>query len=286
MQDKIKIISSMLIFGTIGLMTRFINLPSSILACLRGGLGVIFIGIYILLSKHKLNSNSIKKNFLVLMLSGLLVGINWMLLFKSFEFTSIAIGTVSYYFAPMIVAVASPFVFKEKMQKKTIVCVLISIVGMVLVSNIFFDTAGKNNLIGICFGLLAAFAYATITILNKFLKDIEGINSTITQLFFAFIVLIPYILLTQDIRSIDFSVNMLLLVLVIGIVHTALAYVLYFSSLLSLKSTEVAIYSYIDPAFSILISAIVLLEPISIFQIVGIVLILFSTFISQRKQNS
>ena len=105
-------------------------------------------------------------------------------------------------------------------------------------------------------------------------------GSSIVQLLIAGIFLIPYVLLTDGIK---FSANItsISLLLILGIVHTGIAYLIYFTVIQRLSSQTVAIYSYVDPISAIIMSSILLNERMSFLQIMGGILILGSTFISE-----
>ena len=122
MKAKLELLTAMLIFGTIGLFRRMIPFPSSVIANTRGIIGTSFLILFVFLTKQKLNFTSIKKNLILLVLSGTLIGFNWILLFESYNYTSVAVSTVCYYMAPIFVILASPVFFKEKLTAKKIIC--------------------------------------------------------------------------------------------------------------------------------------------------------------------
>lgn len=140
---------------------------------------------------------------------------------------------------------------------------------------------GGSDLIGIAYGLLAAGFYASVILMNKFLKGIDSLEITIIQLLSATITLLPYVLYMDSGKSLNISLNSIPYILILGIVHTGIAYLLYFSSLQELKGQTIAVLSYIDPVFAIIISAIILKEHLGILQIIGGVLILGSSFLSE-----
>ena len=102
------------------------------------------------------------------------------------------------------------------------------------------------------------------------------------MLFSAAVTILPYSLLTENIELSAFSPKAVVMLLVVGAVHTGLAYVLYFGSVKALPAQTAAIFSYIDPVVAIILSAVLLSEPLTIFGIVGAVLILGSTFVASK----
>jgi len=279
---KLKLAISMFIFGTIGVFVKYIPLSSSVIALTRGLIGTFFLLLVVIISKSKLSIKEVKSNFCLLILSGAAIGINWILLFEAYKYTTVATATLCYYFAPVFVIALSPFILKEKLTLKKGLCITGSVIGMALVSGIFHVTpAGANDIKGILFGLAAASLYASVVLMNKFLKNISPLNITIVQLAVAAVVLIPYVLLTENIAGVSFKPLTLVLLVAVGVIHTGVAYYLYFSSMKDIKGQTIAIFSYIDPVVAIILSSILLRESLTVPDIIGAVLILGSTLVSE-----
>lgn len=271
---RLMLILSMVAFGTLGPFVRNVNLPSGEIALYRAVMATILIGFFLLITKQRIPFGKIKKAIPLLLASGVAMGFNWILLFEAYKYTTVSVATLSYYFAPVIVTVACPILFKEKMGVKQWLCFIMSTVGIALITGIGDLSQGSSHLTGILFGLGAAVFYATVILLNKFIKGVDGIHRTFLQFVAAAIVLLPYSLLTQGINLGSLDTTGWANLLVIGIVHTGITYCLYFSSLKELPGQKAAILSYIDPLVAVLISVIVLKEEITIPQIIGGALIL------------
>ena len=285
---KLELIASMFIFGTIGIFVRHIPLPSSIIALVRGFVGAFFVLLFVYLRKSKVDKAAIKKNFPILALSGAFIGINWILLFESYNYTTVATATLCYYMQPIFVILASPFLLKERLTAKKAVCVLVALLGMVFVSGVL--TTGIPALSeakGILYGLGAAFFYATVVLMNKKITDINAYDKTIMQLGMGAIVLSPYVMLTQNFGAAASAMTPALwaLLLFVGLIHTGVAYVLYFDALKDLKAQTVAIFGYIVPIVAIILSALLLKENMGLYGVIGAILVLGSTFISEMPEK-
>ncbi len=280
--SKATLAFSMAVFGTIGVFVRNIPFPSSFIAMTRGFLGVGFLLILNLFRKKRVDFSAIKQNLLVLLGSGAAIGINWILLFSSYNYTSVATATLCYYLAPIFFTLASPLVLGERLTAKKLFCVFGALCGMVFVSGVFEGGAiEKSEIKGILLGTGAAVFYSAVMLLNKKLKNITDTDKTIFQLFVASLVVTPYVFLTEDIASFKFSGTAIILLLIIGVFHTGFAYTLYFGSVGRLPAQTTAIFCYIDPVVAIFLSAAVLKEGFDIFDIAGAALILGSTLIGE-----
>lgn len=280
---KVKLCLSMAIFGTLGIFTRNISVGSGELALYRAILASVFIVGYLLLTKQSLPIKKIKHELPLLFLSGSAIGVNWILLFQAYRYTTISTATLSYYFAPVIVTVVCPFLFHEKLTRKQVLCFVMSTIGLIMIIGVNDIGMNSSHLIGILFGLGAACFYALVILLNKFIKDVSGLHRTLLQFLAVIVVLLPYVICTggSTLTALD-GVGWLCL-LIVGLIHTGITYCMYFSSLKDLPGQEAAILSYIDPLVAVLVSVLVLNESITLLQIVGGAMILIFSFLNERE---
>ena len=277
----IQFITAMVIIGTIGIFRRNIALSSAVLAFMRGLLGSLSLGLFVKARGQKIFHGMETKKFLLLVLNGAIIGVNWIFLFEAYRYTTVAVATLCYYLQPTLLILVSPIFFKEKLTPRKLFFALIAFAGMVLVSGVIGGEAG--NLRGVAFGLAAALLYTMAVIINKTVIGVDPFEKTIIQLASAAVVLIPYILLTEDMAAIHPDVMTVILVIIVGVIHTGFVYYLYFGSMERLNAQAVAILSYIDPVVAVLASWIFLKEPLTLMVIIGAVLIIGSAILSERE---
>ena len=280
-QARFSLILSMVSFGTLAPFVRNISVSSGELALYRAVLAALLIGSFLVITKQKTSFRALGKELYLLLFSGIAMGFNWILLFEAYKYTTVAIATLSYYFAPVIVTLVCPLLFHEKLSKKQILCFVMSTLGLSLVIGITNLGRGGNDLRGIAFGLGAAVLYATVILLNKFIKGVTGIHRTFLQFLAAIVVLIPYVLFTGGVHLGNLDVTGWTCLLIVGLVHTGITYCLYFTSLKELSGQEAAILSYMDPLVAVVIGVLVLKEPLSWQQLVGGLLILGFTLLNE-----
>lgn len=284
MNDKTKLITSVFLFGTIGIFVNYIPLPSSVIAMSRGIVGALFLLLLALLRRERPDLAAIRKRLPLLLLSGAVLGCNWMLLFQAYKYAGVATGTLCYYLAPVFVTLLSPLLFGEKLTAKKLCCAIVALAGMIPISGVL-DSAADVSVTGILFGVGAACLYTCIVILNKKINGDSDSDRTLVQLAASGLVMLPYVLFTQDLASLTLTTTQLLLLVTVGVVHTGLAYMLYLSSVNALPAQTVAIFSYVDPITAIVLSALLLNEPFGAWSIVGAVLILGATLVSEIEFN-
>lgn len=275
---------SMFLFGTIGIFRRGIALPSAFIALVRAAVGTVFLLALLLLRRQRPDFAAIRRNGITLLLSGALLGFNWLLLFEAYQYTTVAVATLCYYMAPIFITLASPLLLRERLTRRRLLCAAAALVGMALVSGVTeggLPVAGEGK--GIALGLAAAVLYAAVVLLNKRLRGIAAYDRTVVQLAVAALVLLPYApegagLFAADGRT-------LALLLVMGIVHTGIAYALYFGTAELLSAQTLALFSYIDPIVAVLLSALLLREPMSARAALGAALILAATVVGEVPES-
>ena len=268
------IVIAMAAFGTLGPFVRNIAVSSGELALYRAVMAAVLLAGYLRLSKQRLNLKELKRELPLLLFSGMAMGINWILLFEAYKYTTVSVATLSYYFAPVLVTLVCPLLFAEKMGPKQWICFAMSTLGIVLITGIGDLSGGSNHMKGILFGLGAAVFYAAVILLNKFIKGVAGIQRTFLQFLAAILILIPYVAFSGGMTLQRLDALGWICLLIVGLIHTGITYCLYFSALKELPGQEAAILSYIDPLVAVLISVFVLGEQMTAVQLIGGALIL------------
>jgi len=282
MRSRISMITAMIFFGSIGLFVRQIRMTSGQISLIRALIGVLFIAAAMLITRRKLAWRETRRKGL-LILSGVAMGFNWILLFEAYRYTTIASATVAYYFCPVFVMLLSPILLKEKLTGQKIFCLLDCLLGLILVTG---NQEGGVTLTGVALGLGAAALYASVVLLNKFVFCPDDFTRTVVQMGSAAVVLFPYVLLTDGLSLGAQSGLSVICLLVLGLVHTGVCYLLYFSSLAKLPTQTTAVLSYLDPMFAIFLSWIVLGESMTAVQSAGCLLILMGAMACEFLQKS
>lgn len=281
-RDRLLLVLSMLIFATIGIARRYLPIPSGMLAMLRGAIGAVVLFSLLFLFGKRMDLRAIRKCLWRLVLGGVLIGFNWIFLFESYRYTTVAVATLCYYTAPVIVLLLSPIVLRERLSRRAVVSILLALVGIVFVSGVLSgDGFGGRDALGVLFGLLAAVLYASVILINKTVTGVSASDRTVVELLSAAVLLLPYTLVFEDMSSLEMSLPTLLLILLVGVVHTGIAYALYFGAIGALPSSTVSVLSYLDPVGAILLAVVFLDEPLTPSVIVGTVLILGGTLLSE-----
>lgn len=279
-QATFKYLLSVIIYGTIGYFLHYVNCASEFVVMCRGLIGSIFILVVMIIKKDYPNLKSIKNNLLYLALSGVALGFNWIFLFAGYRY-AVSITSLLNYLAPIIMIVISVFLYKEKLHKKQIICILMAFIGIVFVSGVFEDEASFDYHCFI-YGFLAAIGFVVLLMCNKKLKNIKPLDKTVVQLFFSFLTVLPVVLIRKLVPT-NLDPQSIRILLMLGILHTGIAYILYFNSIDVLPMHKVAILGYVEPVLSVLIGTLVFEENMTMFGAIGAILILFSALYNETK---
>ena len=278
---KLMMIIAMSLFGTLGVFTYFIDLPASIIVVGRGLIGASFLLLMIRLSKSKLSKDDIYGNMFTLILSGTCLGLNWLFLFEAYKSIEISVATVLNYMTPALVILISPIAFRTRLTLTKLGCALLALFGLVLVTGILENGTEDMNTYGITCGILAAVLYTGLVVFNKKLKSISSYDRTFMQLLIAGIIIAIYCLFTVDFGTLEVDTVSIILLVIIAIFQTAVAFTLYFGSLSFLDAPTAVMYGYIEPVLSIFLSVVILHEDLGLIGWLGAALILGSTFLSE-----
>ena len=279
---KRDLIFSVSVFGTIGIFVRWIGLPSSVIALVRGAVGAAFLLLLARFRHAPIDRAALRRRWQLLLLSAAMMSFNWITLFEAYRYTTVATATLCYYMAPIFVTLISPVLLKERLTARKLLCVFLALAGMVFVSGVpQSGLPGPSEAKGILLALCSAVLYAGVILINKYLAGVPAYDRTLLQLACAAAVMIPYILLTEDLSAMSVTPLGAVLLLIVAVFHTGWCYAPYFGSMTVLSAQTVALFSYIDPIVAILLSALLLREPLGWSGILGAALVLGSTLVSE-----
>ena len=279
---KLAFLSAILIYGTLGVFVRYAGQPSALVALARSSIGTLFLLVLLAVKRQKIDFSAIRRNWRPLLIAGVLLGLNWVTLFEAYRYTTVAVATLCTYLNPIIIVFGAAILMHEQLTARKLLCIAVALIGMVFVSGVAdsgLPDAGEAK--GILLGLLTAVLYGCIVLSNKQLRDISAYDRTLVQLFITTLVLIPYCILHGDFVGRQITGGQLALLLILGVVHTGDANSLYFGSMAYRPAQTLAILSYLDPVTAVLLSALVLHEPLSGFEILGAVCILGAAVVSE-----
>ena len=277
-KERIGFILAVVLYGTIGMFLRFVSLPSEAVAFYRGVIGAVVILLWLVIRKKLPDVKKIGKNIVLLLVSGVGLGFNWIFLFAAYTNTTVAVASLCNYMAPIFVIILTPLVLKEKLDKRKIPCICAAFLGIILVSGIIGGNTG--NIAGVIYGILGAFCFTGIVFCNRKLKDVSAFDRSLVQLAVSALTVLPYVLIKNGGLPLT-DLKSGLIVLMLGVLQTGVAYCLYFSGMASLPVQSVAILGYLEPVVSVLCSVLFLREVLGLLGWAGALLVLAAAAISE-----
>ena len=272
-------ILALLIFGTNGLLVANISIESSQIVLMRTLIGgamltglVVFGGGF--------DKKSVREEKVPLLLGGTALGLNWVALFEAYRLLNVSLATLIYYVGPILVLVFSPVLFREKLTGRKTLSAIIVAIGLICISGSIVVT-GMNSM-GLLAAIISALLYASLIVFNKKIVRTNGMQTAAIEVDVAFVVVLVYVLCTAGLPQITGSD--IPYIVIIGLVNTGLAYLLYFSGLKKLSGQSVALISYIDPVSALVFSALLLHEVMTPVQVIGAVLIIGGAMFGEMKK--
>ena len=277
-RDTLLFLIATIIFGTNGMISRYINVSSFFLVACRGIIASIFIYLILRFQKKRINWESIKANRNNLLLSGLSLGFMWIFLYTGYQY-SVSITCLLNNMAPIFVVIISALIYKERLKNKQIICIVFVLLGVLMVSGVF-ENKLIANAYSFIFGFLSLLCFCINILINRKMKNIEPIERTLIQMFLSFIVASIVTIITKQMPT-QIDLTSVLLIVLLGVFNTGLAYVLYYDAISTLPAYKIAIIGYLEPVISIILSVSILHENMSIFSIIGSIIIIVSTCVSE-----
>ena len=277
--ERGKYIVAVVLYGTIGMFLRYVHAPSELVALCRGVIGASFIFLYQRFRGQRPDRAAIRKHLPLLLLSGVSLGLNWIFLFAAYMKTTVAIASLCNYLAPAVVILIAPAVLRERLDLRKLPFVLLAFIGILLVSGV--PEHGGADTGGVLLGLAAAAFFVLLVICNRKLRAVPALDRTMLQLAVSAATILPYVLVRDPGALPGIDLASWGIILMLGILHTGLAYCFYFGGMGSLPVQTVAILGYLEPVVSVLCSALFLREAMTPLGWVGTVLVLVSAAVSE-----
>jgi len=279
---KIKIATAMLIWGSVGIFARFSNLSGLGVAFFRVSLGALLLLPILAGKKRWLQSlpSLLREMWKPLLALGVSLALNWVFLFTAFNYTTIANAVLVYYLSPIIATVISWRFLGERLSARTWLLIGIAFLGLILIMSGQSLDLSDRNFIGILLALVAAFFYALIPNLGRFLRGIDGKTLTFLQLAIASLVLAPFIAVMGTGEPVWWAVFVLVAV------HTVLALFLYMDGLKEVEVNEAALLSYLDPMSAVVYAFLVFGEVPELRTAVGGAMILLASLLDIKARGS
>lgn len=275
-----KYICALILFGSNGLVSHGIGLPTHMIVLVRTLIGSLLLWAILFLQKNKLNFIRYRRDCFFLALSGVAMGVSWLFLYRAYSLIGVSVASLCYYCGPVFVMALSPWILKEKSSGAKLVCFAVVLAGIVLVNGSLFGTPANKT--GVCFGLLAALSYSALVICNKKNEKIRGLESAAVQVFASFLTVFTVALTKQNCELFPAPSDWCSLIF-LGVFNTGIACYLYFSSIDKLPVQTVSIFGYIEPLSAVLLSVLFLKEKMAPLQILGAVMIVGGAAASELK---
>lgn len=266
-----KVLFAAFIWGTIGVFIRWSGLPPLELAFYRVLIAGMFLFLVLPRGQRLLIFHS--KHCLLIVLAGILFTLDNFLFFHSVQMTSLSNAALPYNMQPVFMALLAPLLLHEKMKARHVLSFLFAVVGLGVLLTPSLIKVSYSDIAGIGFALTGAFLLAVIAIIARAI-NIQSITFVYYQMLIAALCLLPFV----KIASIT-SINTLVVILIIAVVHTALGYILYYDGLQTINIQHVVALTFLIPVVASLTGYFLFQETITLYTVVGGLIIIVNGFL-------
>ena len=262
--------AAVLLFALSGLFAKWLLLPAIVIVCGRALFAAIAL-IFILLLVKKQSLHVSKLMLWPLIATGAVLAIHWVSFFQAIQVSTVAIGLITFASFPVFVSLCEPYFFKERFHLKTVLQALLTLFGIVLVLPL--GAINDTVITGVFWGGISAITFALLTLLNrKFVAEqTEGkVSATKISLYqngVAGLLLLPLVLITPD--ALTISAHQWQLLLVLGVIFTALSHTLFNHALKKIKAQTASIAVSLEPIYAIVAAYLLLGEALTGFMMLG-----------------
>ena len=278
-QSLFSLHSAVLLFAFSGLFAKWLNMPASHIVFGRAFFAAIAIAFFVVVIKKQ--SLKIEKSLLLpLSFTGLVLAFHWGSFFYAIQVSSVAIGLITFASFPVFVSFLEPLLFKEKFHYHALIQALLTIVGILFILPLDNLTAGDID--GVTWGMLSAFTFALLTLLNrKFVAKTSAKKVAFYQNSSAALCLFPIIFL----YPITISTQQLSVIIILGVVFTALAHTLFNHSLKTVKAHTASIAISLEPIYGSIAAYFLLGEHITLMMVIGGMIVIFTNIWATRANH-
>lgn len=275
---------TVLIFGFTAIIGKLITVSSTVLVWYRMLIAVVVIGIFLYFKKSTLQMK--KYGLPKTLLTGIVIAAHWVFFFEAVKQSSASVALAALSAASLFTSLLEPLFFRRKIQWYEIILGLLVIVGLYFIYQLNVD-----NQIGIVLGVIAAFLASTFTVINgKLIQTYDSEKISLYELLGGFIAVGLYILLNDNTNWQEFYLNTadLLWLLVLGIICTAIAFVMSVEVMKELTPFTVSLTINLEPVYGIIMAYFVFgeEEKMSAGFYIGTSLILLSIFLNVYVKRS
>ncbi len=272
------------LFGLAGLFGEWVGLPSTLIVLGRVAFGAIALLVILTARRMPFRLNT-TRDYGLLTVSGLILAVHWVAFFQSIQVAGVAIGLITYATFPIVVTFLEPLFLKSPLTRTDIALAFVTFGGALFVIEDF--TLGSEVTRGFLWGLLSSFTFALLSIFNKHnVGSYSGLVIALYQFVIATVVLLPALWLADAPNGALTSSRNLLLLLVLGVVFTALAHSLFIQGLRQVRAQTASIIASLESVYGIVFSIVLLSDVPALRTFIGGAVILAAAMYSTLRQTA
>lgn len=280
-RDYLKYISSLLLFGSNGIVAAKIALPSAEIVFWRTLIGSALLLALFAAGRGRLSLRRCGRECARVALSGVAMGLSWIFLYAAYALVGVSVASLAYYCAPVLVMAASPALFGERLRPRAVAGLGIVLAGVVLANG---AVQGTLNRAGLLCGAGSALAHAAMVLLSKKAPHVQGLENATVQLVCSFLTVAVYVGARTGL-ALSVGRGDLAWLLMLGLVNTGFGCYLYFSALGRLSVASVSILGYLEPLSAVLLAVLLLHERLSPMQWLGAAMVIGGAVLGESGER-
>ena len=259
-------------WGFIAVLVAAVDLGAEALAFLRLALAAGALAFVALLGGRAATLHP-GSRLSALVVLGVVQGAHWLLFFEAVKLGSVALAVITFYLAPLFLAVLAPLTLPERLSNVALGALVPGGLGIALIA-LFGNDGGRFTTAALACGIGSAATYALLVILSKrlLLSDVEPITIAFWDCLVGALAVAPALLFAG--RVLPRGAGEWAAVLLLGIVFTGLSTLIYAGLLRHVTAQAAGILTFLEPVSAVLLAWALVDEPLGGYTLVGGALVL------------
>ena len=144
---------AVMMFGLSGVIGQFVEIPSVMVAFGRVACSSVLLLLMMRMKREPLRLKE-KKDYVLIIVTGMILAVHWTTFFQSIQVSSVAIGTITFSTFPLFLTFLEPLVFHEKLYKQSVIGAMLLMIGVFITIPEF--SIGNQTTVGIIWGMICS----------------------------------------------------------------------------------------------------------------------------------
>ncbi len=252
---------------------RFSTAPSLVISSYRMLFTCIMLLPVIIKNRDEFTELN-KKNLILCIISGVFLAFHYATWISSIKLTTIANSTILVSCSPIFVALANYFIIKEKLSKKMIISIAVSLAGTIIIALESADASAGNMMLGNMLAFLGAIFVAGYLVIGGIVRKNLSAGAYVFIVYSVSAVVLFIMCLLSGTSIYPYPPREFILFISLAFFCSILGHTLYNYMVKYVSSTLISVSTLSEPIFASLMALLIFKEIPSLYTLFGGIIII------------